>query len=108
MNVVLNVLDAIAAVLGFFPNTWSLIVDILGPFGLLLFVGGFIGLLITFLWFFFRYLDQKRLVLPALVFTLFFLVFLSGNILMIAHYGHTERNGGIAVSETSGIEDVAI
>lgn len=108
MNAVLTVLDAIAAVLGFFPNTWNMVVDILGPFGLLLFVGGFIGLLITFLWFFFRYLDQKRLVLPALVFTLFFLVFLGGNILMIAHDAHTGLTGNAAGAEASSLEDVAI
>lgn len=106
MDVILKILDAIAAVLGFFPRTWGMIVDVLGPFGLLLFVGGFFGLLIAFLWFFFRYLDQKRLVLPALVFTLFFLVFLSGNLLMIAHNDQSDNNS--YGSDISSREEVAI
>ena len=108
MNVVLNILDTIASVLGVIPRTWSLVVGILGPFGMFLFLGGFFGLLITFLWFFFRYLDQKRLVLPTFVFTVFFLVFLSGNILMIAYDKNPDSSAQLAKTEAVNTEETVV
>ena len=84
-------------------GTASLIVELLGRFGVLLFMAGFFGLLFTFLWFIFRYIDKRRLALPTIVFTLFFIVFLSGNILMLAQDAHT-RNAAPERIETEQAE----
>lgn len=52
--------------------------DKMAGFGHYLFLFGFLGVLYTFLWFFFRYLDRKKLLLPTIAFALFFVVFLGG------------------------------
>ena len=84
-------MDAVTGVLGQIGNIFQIVVgvlsaglDVLLNFSAVLFVGGFIGVLLTFLWFFFKYLDKKSLVLPAIAFTLFFIIFLGGNVLLIA------------------------
>ena len=61
----------------------NMVVRILGPLSLYLFLGAFLGLLYTFLWFFFRWLDMRALILPVIVFSLFFLLFLSSGALLI-------------------------
>ena len=83
MGVLSTGIGVISGVFGAIGGFLSLVVDIMGRFGVLLFIGGFFGLLLTFLWFLFRYIDKKRLALPTIFFVLFFVVFLSGNILMI-------------------------
>ena len=84
-------MDAVMGVLGQIGNVFQIVLgvlsvglDVLLNFSAVLFVGGFIGVLLTFLWFFFKYLDKKSLVLPAIAFTLFFIIFLGGNVLLIA------------------------
>ena len=78
------VLGVVGPVFGAVDRILSAVVQILTQFGVAIFVAGFVGVLFAFLWFLFRYLDKKKLTLPALVFTLFFLIFLSGNMLLIA------------------------
>ncbi|MBQ9460052.1 MAG: hypothetical protein IJU66_09000 [Oscillospiraceae bacterium] len=63
---------------------FSVIAELLSRSSALVFLIGFYGLLLAFLWFLFSYLDKKRLTLPVVVFTLAFFVFLSGNLLMIS------------------------
>ncbi|MBQ9647761.1 MAG: hypothetical protein IJV43_05290 [Oscillospiraceae bacterium] len=104
------VLGVLSTVTGVISGVLSLVVDILGEFGVLLFIGGFFGLLVAFLWFFFRYLDKKRLTLPTIVFMLFFVIFLGGNILIIAQDART-RDAEPAQIESSAAEagaDIAV
>ena len=97
MDAVFSVLKTVAGVVGgvfhAIGAALGLIVEILGEFGVLLFVAGFFGLLMAALWFIFRYIDKKRLTLPTVVFMLFFLLFLGGNVLMLAHDTHTRGAG---------------
>lgn len=86
VDVLTRILDVLAKVFGVLRNTGATIgsvTDILKNYSVLIFLGGFFGLLLAFLWFFFRYLDKKRLALPAMLFTLFLLIFLGGNLLLI-------------------------
>ncbi len=89
MAAVKNVLSSIGGVLGpilgVIGKIFALLTGVLEKFSTVVFLLGFFGLLFAFIWFFLRYLDKKRVALPALVFSLFFLIFLSGNILMITH-----------------------
>lgn len=84
-------MDAINTGLDVVTGVTNMVLDLLGRFGVLLFIAGFFGILFTALWFIFRYIDKRRLTLPAFIFTLFFLVFLSGNILMIAQDARTRE-----------------
>lgn len=97
------VIDALNTVTDIVTGVTNLIMDILGRFGVLLFIAGFFGILFTFLWFIFRYIDKRRLTLPAIAFTLFFIIFLSGNILMIAQDART-KDAEAAQLETAGEE----
>ncbi len=78
--------------------------DIIEKCRVLVFLLGFFGLLLTFLWFFFRYLDKKRLTMPAVAFTLFFFIFLSGNILMISQ----DKEPSSSRRKTSSKESAAV
>ncbi len=88
MDAVLGTIGTVAGVIGpifgIIGRAFSNMGSILTKFGIAIFLAGFFGILLAFLWFFFRYLDEKKLSLPAAVFTLFFFVFLSGNLLLIA------------------------
>lgn len=88
MDAVKGVLGTVVGVAGpIFHTTgtvFSVAGEVLSGMGSTIFVLGFIGILLTFLWFFFRYLDKKQLTLPTVVFIFFFFVFLSGNLLLIA------------------------
>ncbi len=101
MDAVLGVLGTVTGVIGpifsIIGSSFSTVSSILTRFSTAVFMVGFLGLLFTFLWFFFRYLDKKKLTLPAVVFTFFFLVFLSGNVLLIAH---DEQTRAAALTET--------
>lgn len=70
----------------------------------LIFLLGFYGLLLAFLWFLFSYLDKKRLTLPVVVFTLAFFLFLGGNLLMIAEDQNAKDSEPAAVTQTVGSE----
>ena len=102
MDAVLGVLGTVTGVIGpifsIIGSSFSTVSSILTRFSTAVFMVGFLGLLFTFLWFFFRYLDKKKLTLPAVVFTFFFLVFLSGNVLLIAH---DEQTRAAALTETA-------
>ncbi len=88
MDAALGVLGGVGSTIGpifaLIGLVFSKVRDVLVNHSVLIFFCGFFGILLTFLWFFFRYLDQKKLSLPTFVFTFFFLMFLSGNLLMIA------------------------
>lgn len=84
MDAVLGVLSTVGGVFRTISGIFSAIMDVLSGFGTYIFLGGFFGLLLTFLWFIFRYLDKKKLTLPVMVFTLFFAIFLGGNLLMLS------------------------
>ncbi len=89
LSTVKGILGTVGAFLGPIFKTIgklsALAMGVLEKSSVLVFLLGFIGLLFAFLWFLLRYLDKKRVALPALVFSLFFLIFLSGNILLITH-----------------------
>ena len=104
MEVLQKVLGIFATVTGAVSGFFSTIVDISGPFGTLIFIAGFVGLLFTFLWFFFRFLDKKRLALPTILFALFFVLFLSGNLLLIAQDARTGGADGSAAAEQQTVQ----
>jgi hypothetical protein len=88
MEAVFGVLSTVlGAIAGFFHmvgDVHELVIKLFGPFGTTFFLFGFFGLLMTFLWFLFRFLDKKRLAMPTVFFTIFFLIFLGGNLLMLS------------------------
>ena len=88
MDAVLGILGTVGGIagpiFGIIGRAFSNLGTVLTKFSIAIFIAGFLGILFAFLWFFFRYLDEKKLTLPAAVFTLFFFVFLSGNLLLIA------------------------
>lgn len=75
------------------------VLDALCKFSIWIFLGGFFGVLLTFLWFLFRYLDKKKLFLPVVVFTLCFLVFLSGSILLLLQDAGRIGSGAVGTDE---------
>jgi hypothetical protein len=83
-GILATVTGVVGPVFGSIDRVLSAVVQILTQFSVAIFVAGFVGILFAFLWFLFRYLDKKKITIPALVFTLFFLIFLSGNMLLIA------------------------
>jgi len=89
MDAVKGVLSTIGGVLGpifsVAGKIFLLVGGVLEKSSVVIFLLGFFGLLFAFLWFLLRYLDKKRLALPAFLFSLFFLIFLSGNLLLITH-----------------------
>lgn len=106
MDAVLGILGTVGAVagpiFGLIGKVFSNIGDILSKFSLGIFLAGFFGILLAFLWFFFRYLDEKKLKLPAVMFTLFFIVFLSGNILLIKQDAKAKEEAKrLSVSESA-------
>lgn len=105
MEAVFNTLSAVlSAVAGFFSmigDLHTLTVELFGEFGVTFFMIGFFGLLFTFLWFLFRFLDRSRLALPTIVFALFFIIFLSGNLLMLSQETHARK---AAESESAPVE----
>ena len=104
MEAVFNVLSSVlGAVAGFFTmlgDLHALTIELFAEFGVGFFMFGFFGLLMTFLWFLFRFLDKKRLVFPTIVFTFFFLIFLSGNLLMLSQQTRTEKNNEQKAAQT--------
>ena len=104
MGTVLGVLGKIAGTLGgVFATVFGvlgLVVGVLTGVRVFLFLGGFFGILGAFLWFFFWYLDRKTLILPTIVFSVFFVVFLCGFSLVIIH------SGDEAAAETETAETI--
>ena len=77
------VLGVLGTVGGIISGAFNLFVETVGPMSVFLFLGAFLGLLSTFLWFFFRWLDMRGVFLPVVVFSLFFVLFLSSGALLI-------------------------
>lgn len=106
------VFEILSMVTGTISAVLSLIVDILGQFGIVFFVVGFFGLLGAFLWFFFRFIDKRRLALPAAVFALSFVIFLSGNILLLAQDARTKgeeiARSAVEASASAELEEAAV
>lgn len=88
-GVLSTVLGAIAGFFAMVGDTHELVLDLFSGYGVTFFVLGFFGLLFTFLWFLFRFIDQRRLAMPTVFFMIFFLIFLSGNLLMLSHSAET-------------------
>ncbi len=88
-------------------NIFSAAGDVLEKLGSTIFILGFLGILFTFLWFLFRYLDKKQLTLPTVVFIFFFVVFLSGNLLIIAQDAKAKDTEQVVVVETPSSESAA-
>ena len=100
-GVLSTVLGAIAGFFAMVGDTHELVLDLFSGYGVTFFVLGFFGLLFTFLWFLFRFLDRSRLALPTIVFALFFIIFLSGNLLMLSQETHARK---AAESESAPVE----
>lgn len=98
MDAVMGAFGTLGAVFQTVGGIFSAAGDVLSRMGTSIFVLGFIGLLLTFLWFLFRYLDEKRLTLPTMIFVFFFFVFLSANLLLITQDAKT-----INAAETQSI-----
>ncbi|MBO4913815.1 MAG: hypothetical protein J5449_01290 [Oscillospiraceae bacterium] len=96
------ILDVIGGVL-------SVVGEILSRSSALVFLVGFYGLLLAFIWFLFCYLDKKRLTLPVVAFTFAFLVFISGNLMMISNEQKSakEAKASTQVEETVLSQDSA-
>ena len=85
--------------------------DLLGQYSAYLFICGFFGVLMAFLWFFFRYLDRKKLVLPTVMFAFFLILLLGSGAVMVLRDIESSRTpepastGDIAASgsETEGV-----
>ncbi|MBR3561353.1 MAG: hypothetical protein IKN81_07495 [Oscillospiraceae bacterium] len=90
-GVLSTVLSAIAAFFHMLGNVHALVIELFGSFGVTFFLFGFFGLLMTFLWFLFRFIDKKRLAMPTVFFTIFFLIFLGGNLLMLSQASQEEK-----------------
>ncbi len=103
MEAVFGVLStALGAIAGFFHtvgDVHELVIELFGPFGTTFFLFGFFGLLMTFLWFLFRFLDKKRLAMPTVFFTIFFLIFLGGNLLMLSQASRAEQDSAAAAEQ---------
>lgn len=84
LDTVLGILSTIGGIFGEISAVSSRVMGVLNSMSMYIFLGGFFGLLFAFLWFLFRYLDKKRLTMPVVMFTLFFLIFLGGNLLLIS------------------------
>lgn len=114
MDAVLGVLSTIGGIFRSISGVFSGIMEILTGFGTYIFLAGFIGLLLAFLLFIFRYLDKKRLTLPIVLFALFFVMFLGGNLLLLANEAKSIESAVQAIgtevetSETPGGEDIRI
>lgn len=80
-----GVFGAVGGVFGGVFGVLGETLDLLGRYGAYLFIAGFFGVLMAFLWFFFRYLDRKRLALPTVLFTFFLVVLLGGGAMMLQH-----------------------
>ena len=94
MGAVKNILGTVGGFLGpifaAIGRFFSAMGALMEKFSVVIFLLGFIGLLFAFIWFFLRYLDKRRLALPALIFTIFFVIFLSGNVLLISQDAKTK------------------
>lgn len=104
MDAVLGVLNTIAGIFGRVSGALSSVNNILGNLSAYIFLGGFFGLLFAFLWFLFRYLDKKKLTLPALLFVLFLVIFLGGNLLLISNSTRMIEDFGGQTIETESAE----
>ena len=78
-----NVLGMVSGVLGTAFGVLAEALELLSQYSAYLFICGFFGVLMAFLWFFFRYLDRKKLVLPTIMFTFFLLVLLGSGAAMV-------------------------
>ena len=109
MDAVKGVLSTVTGVAGPVFHTagsiFSTAGQVLSKMGTTIFVLGFIGILLTFLWFFFRYLDKKGLTLPTVIFVFFFFIFLSGNLLLIAQ---DAADGGAPEPQTVGAQTQSV
>ena len=105
MEAVFGVLSTVlGAIAGFFHmvgDVHELVIKLFGPFGTTFFLFGFFGLLMTFLWFLFRFLDKKRLAMPTVFFTIFFLIFLGGNLLMLSQATEAEKDAAPATEQSA-------
>ena len=105
MEAVVGVLSTVlGAIAGFFHtigDVHELVIELFGPFGVTFFLFGFFGLLMTFLWFVFRFLDKKRLAMPTVFFTIFFLIFLGGNLLMLSQATEPEKDAAAAAEQSA-------
>lgn len=121
LSTISGVFETVAQVLGPIFNILGGIFTVMGELlrrsSALIFLLGFYGLLLAFLWFLFSYLDKKRLTLPVVAFTLAFFLFLSGNLLMIAQDQQAQEENARAAQtvgtsvetvETAGGNDIAV
>ena len=104
MDAVLGVLSKIGDFLLMIASFLTPIFDALAKHSHLIFLMGFYGLLMAFLWFFFWYLDRKKLVLPTIVFSLFFVIFISGTTLLLFR-GDEDQSAAASGQETVEIEE---
>ena len=110
-GILTKVLDVLKTVFGNIGAVTSSISAVLHQFSLYVFLGGFLGIMLAFVWFFFRYLDKKKLALPAFLFMMFFVMFLSGNLLLLSDAGEAAENAPVpsTVTETAELpEDEAV
>ena len=99
MDAVLGVLSSVAGVV-------TTILNGIGKYSIYLFLGSFFGLLTAFLWFFFRWLDLRRVALSVIVFFLFFAIFLgSSTMLLLQDSGHL--GGAVADAADAADESAA-
>lgn len=112
MEAVFGVLSTVlGAIAGFFHmvgDVHELIIKLFGPFGTTFFMFGFFGLLMTFLWFLFRFIDKKRLAMPTVFFTIFFLIFLGGNLLMLSQASQEEKAPEQSAEYSVGEDQAAV
>ena len=85
LKIIVGVIDKISAFFAGVSAILDVITEALAKIGHPIFMLGFLGILYTFLWFLFRYLDRKKLVLPTVMFAIFFMLLLGGGSLLLFH-----------------------